>query len=1117
MDTEQQLLNLLKHYLVREYMERGVDAMCMEEFLPLCAALLFPYRNTQIVNADSYPITFPIIKSLKPVIRKSQGLEQYSLEALRQYFQKNWLSKLSLEEQKELLKDISLIANIEDDGYFSLKGNDNVYNSYLNKISIPDITNNYGSEQLYETTETMANHIVEPMGSLQIEDVSMASEPIQESNTTSSEQAFEQSEEENTTEVETTSKNKSTKPQNNTSDPNKPFCDLYNKLLADYKNPAAKYVWQWKLKLDDYTKISECIKKSKLPTVANMLPNTAKLLALYLGEFYKREYERDNKKPFPQLNVDLHRSDFYKSLCEKLGLTPYKKTNDAHLFSLYVSGGLPVHYLSSKLDNNKSNILINCLSKLFGDDEIDAIEGETLLEKLNNTSLRESYHQKHAIYQYIQTIRDQQNAWDSSDDKNSDFAEFLVKIKEANKKAEERRKFKLCYSLWMRQEEGNVNEFVIFPKFRFNPEDNGERHFALSNQKLSSWGIQNPPAQFSLDICNQPLSFTWCCNGDYVSANKVDNIDMPPLDLSLTPEMLSAAHYIIYYNAQQEEPKLLSSSKLIKAPFEKGYIQFYSDDDPSMGAWISNKGGRPFIWSGILYDTNRYQLLTSELNAIHLNEQIDWVCFKSNVTLKDSKSNKLHTFFNSKGSIYAKPTESCWHSKILNSKYLLPGCCVDGMVPCKIGDNLLKAYLVLPSVKFDIYRVEDDERIDVQPVIMHQRAEDFYNSHNGEWTTYDANEELHEGLYVFRIGYAYYTSDVICYVLPNDADIDFYSQSDPYLVKFKYFTNVSLSGTPSTVRDNEIVFRIAGQKNETNFTFKIGDELGCVYLKTYHPRPQTYMCYHDACINQAILAYADEIHIQHISSDGCESYYLSEKDSVYGILFSALTGTVTSGSQPLTKTYSVEGIDVRVYTQNIPNESLLTPLELLDLENNSILPINGASPITEAQTAMSERQHDGLLFQSLKGNDYFEVYFPPKFISKNGPDNVGSRIKAELRQNRLDKYANENKYSTDYAYQQFEIACEHRMYFATFDSLLSMCWNPKKQSFLDVTKSVFAKNLFAFIQGYVQYICRQSVVPSIMGLKRLAKEFKFSWKIIKKQIESCANNQLLHDLYNELI
>ena len=187
---------------------------------------------------------------------------------------------------------------------------------------------------------------------------------------------------------------------------NSPFIQLYDKLVAvDPDNRAkARYTWQWFLSLDEYNAIKECVVTNKIPTPQKWYSKTARLLALYIGEFYKREYE-NNLTPFTKFDE--------KRLCDTLNITPYKKTNQAHLYTLYVNGGLPIHYISSRLDNDKSNSFIDGLSKLFdAEDGLDIVEGEELLEKINNTALRESYHNHHSIYDYIQALLKDEKTWD---------------------------------------------------------------------------------------------------------------------------------------------------------------------------------------------------------------------------------------------------------------------------------------------------------------------------------------------------------------------------------------------------------------------------------------------------------------------------------------------------------------------------------------------------------------------------------------------------------------------------------------------------------------------------------------------------------------------------------
>lgn len=147
---EGQLKNLLKHYLVREYKARGSEAMCIKEYLPLCAALLYPYIDSDI-KRDTYrpqETIMPIIESIKRHTRNVNNLNLYSLEGLRNYFGNSWLNTIDIDVQKRFLINISLISKMEENGCFSLIDNENILDAYLyGKATYPDVSGNYGCQE----------------------------------------------------------------------------------------------------------------------------------------------------------------------------------------------------------------------------------------------------------------------------------------------------------------------------------------------------------------------------------------------------------------------------------------------------------------------------------------------------------------------------------------------------------------------------------------------------------------------------------------------------------------------------------------------------------------------------------------------------------------------------------------------------------------------------------------------------------------------------------------------------------------------------------------------------------------------------------------------------------
>ena len=171
--SEGDLIRLVKYHIVSEYKERGIEAMCINECLPLCAALLFPYRAADIneINDDRIGTVMPLIVELRKLKKQSKELESYSFESLRLYFQLRWIGLFEFVQQKKLLEGITLIVDIQDDGYFSLKGNDKVYDMILDSTII-NIKGNYGVKELLDYTPILENTDL-PRATNGVEEVSL--------------------------------------------------------------------------------------------------------------------------------------------------------------------------------------------------------------------------------------------------------------------------------------------------------------------------------------------------------------------------------------------------------------------------------------------------------------------------------------------------------------------------------------------------------------------------------------------------------------------------------------------------------------------------------------------------------------------------------------------------------------------------------------------------------------------------------------------------------------------------------------------------------------------------------------------------------------------------------
>ena len=223
--------------------------------------------------------------------------------------------------------------------------------------------------------------------------------------------------------------------------------------------------------------------------------------------------------------------------------------------------------------------------------------------------------------------------------------------------------------------------------------------------------------------------------------------------------------------------------------------------------------------------TKIYKIKENYINTVtNINEELGWVTFSDYVAFEDRKNRKIHTFFNSKGRIYAKPSEKSLHRNIIDSPCLLPNCLLDGMAECTIGEERSYAYIVKSSnLRFDVFRVANDEKVNSDPLVEYKSAQEYLNL-SSPWIKYQSSN-IERGLYVFRVYNARYSTEVTCLVLPDNAEIEFYSKSEPYWIKFIGFANVSSEGVLSSEKNNSISFRISNN-NADSFNFTIGDDNG---------------------------------------------------------------------------------------------------------------------------------------------------------------------------------------------------------------------------------------------------------------------------------------------------
>lgn len=785
---------------------------------------------------------------------------------------------------------------------------------------------------------------------------------------------------------------------------------------------------------------------------------------------------------------------------------------------MYVGGGLQIHYISNKINAGNTNAFIDALSLMFNpENEADILDAEEKLEKATNSAAtRESYRQHQSIYKYIECCKSG-SAWAESDEDSDDFKNFIHKIGEARKRANLRGKFQLAFEMWteFNDEDSFIkDECYIYPILRFKPESDGERNYAISKVRLRSWQINlNSSPCFNLRIKEgdnilKDFFYTICLNGDYISSEFEKKYDLETKCIAdVTPEFLNGMEYkITITNPETQEEQIIPNP--IMPAFAKGYIQLYSNDSGNQSYWTTEKGRYSTERSGVIYDKSRFSpLLQSDDQGCDLNDKLGWICFKSSVVLKDNANENVTIIYNNKGQIYAHPKADCIHS-ITRCPAIASGCFKsDGSVKCVINESEEYIFFVNEQdIEFEVKSFEKDE-----PIIDYRIQ--FKKYDEDDFTEY-TDQLLSQGLYVFRLMAGNYSTDVYCYVLKKDARFSI----DRVNHQIKPSNIDSLSCIDELRLSGKGNYCVPEEGDKAKYEFILDN---IVHISVYSPWHKIYI-YHDGLKldrgAQIIMAYASQYSVVDIA--GRNEYML---DSCYkanqGLLRRLTNTALEKHSVQMDSNIDIEldGFKIRAYTDTIKDD---TPLNdgsfyLLSLDGKSEVTKVTAEFVTDIRDNIKT---DSLLFQSLKNCPTPpQRYYAPLYIGCHDNQHAvwTQTKKVRYRQDKIQKFQKKKAFCSEEAFKQFEIACEHRLYFAFSDILLSMGWqyeevdkNPnyssyepdraeshvtKKRACFDFLEKNSKGNLHKFFNDYVSQAKDQ---PNIEGLKRLAKEFSFRWEYI---------------------
>lgn len=1103
--AETQLLNLLNHYLVLEFQNNGLEGMCVNEFLPLCAALVYPYRNEKIELTKD--VITPIITSVQKFTRRID-LAQYSLQGLHSYFKVNWLPKLSFKEQKQLLSCVSLIVKIEDTGYFSIKDNERVHNAYLNLPNLPNIAGNYGEDSIPSTQ-------VESNSTTSCE--SQTAQPENQPEYATEEPVIEKQPIEKGAQKQKRQEVHNQGMTSNKPTDDHPFCELYNRLLQK-RGDAPTYIWQWNLSIAEYEEIKSLLKENSSEISEIISKNTVccKLIQLYISEWYKREYNgNDSNNAFISIGVKEY-STLPEKICRQLGIDEkkvYKSRNidgyedgqNEWLYTIYVDGGLPLKYLSNPTKaTNFKNTIYEIICEKDNENSLDFV-GEDLDDLCGNGVVNQSYRARKlypeerdaSIYDFIQEFILKENL------QIEGFEKFKDIIKEAKQRAKDNKK-----KFEVRMQVFKTKNYSLISPLLFLKSEHGGNNYSISPDRLNAWGVTPNGKPFELHIeCGGKTLWSEyyevCLNGDYVTRSRSITYCLPndkeTISLLFMPWKLVCQ--------QEDESPVVINGAIENKMAEQGYLQMYDGD---FYTWTS-KSSNNYNHSAILFDKSVVNICDPNIQTEE-HDLYGWVEFDESIQLEIE--GKIHTQYCKAGQLIAVIKKKHSLSKYHN------GLDADG--------KRLTLINVGEAPKFDVqitkYSVGE---IISKSISSNDIKLEYRKGTNGYFNPLSNLSINKVGYYQLRLTYSKTNKSIIipCFALNEKAHV--HSELDNYpRTDFQNFGAVNISCEDTTLIEDNDTYRKywTNQLNYNNpialYRIKDGDADAAFELCIPQPIDAIIAC--DKRTDKIIFtgngvgknSNVKPANLPILFADRFNFYQLPDKvlytgyDPVDGWkqAFDAFLDYEFKDTSDL-KISGKSYFRLRTYTHTDICNCNPNQLRKLSFVFVPIASPMGWTPISLYGAGKFDfsgiGNTDGIIVQQIVYHDPPQSIIKPIYVPGVGNgQGINEKDRRIARNTRIGGYHQSYKHSTALqpAIEYFKIAIETEMYFGSFDALLGLVVNCVYENYEYnlITSPNVPKILAKFYHQYYDDCINNGIRVNYDALWRLADEFLFDWTLIPR-------------------
>lgn len=872
----------------------------------------------------------------------------------------------------------------------------------------------------------------------------------------------------------------------------------------DLKNFGKRYIWQWKIPSSVY----EILKKNltwivsgifgtqgNIKATIKRLGNDqairlfSRLVAVYCAEWFKREFNGYDLENNALEDIGL----IGPGIAQEIFCRAYGEENVCHagnhrewLWSMYVQGGLPVHYIVQK---NRNNNMVDTLAAYFAPEKqtSDELSGED--DVFRNQVMAQS----DSIRSYVDCLsalrQDGDIGWPIAEEDLSQepFVSFRKFVLEGRRKADQRRRQGKFYLEWLawKSDDDDQLAMALLLCLHSNPQTTRpNKDIPIETARM--WGIPDDENLFEIVIKQGripllTIPFYRAVGRDYfynaggffkfILASDYGRYPAESHYGVLSGERrISWLHPLtIGWRTSEREGDTLQTLDLPPC------IPFTLEQQ---NRWSSRKQvGEKALF---VLDRMKFKVEAGMPETAVCGESL-WIPVYSRIEYSYG-GKKLAILPYVAGTLYVEPQEQLFSNAV---RYR------NGKVEYRDKDDVVHpAFLIKPSTTFKGYIEDGTEAIRIRKNLKWNSAGQL-----GFCEVVVSDEATGK------------KASVSCFVIPDDATLE----RDLQLYQIR------------SSRLNAEILPVNSKEQSDTVPYVIRSGNDSLMLEVYRPirdKGSIFIRNTDELIPITIrnipLKFYSYFQLRSIDETQCTRVELIQKlgiksvrDAVYRDLYGLNTHNTVSflGFNFMPYSSNVIENNRQGYFVNLDGDRLKSCRFLFyEFANGKIVGVQFVEQDGKTELHF-DSPNEGMLFQTLAELDALPLYyFRPRYVSSSSQSNeaaLDSKKRRFRRYKRICRYAHQPDW--DGGVRDFRLAIVHSLYFNVFDRLCALTWTSKddfrddcyKCRLCDVRKQGLHSVSFRFAQFFVS-LCVQSEQVDYQALYQLSSEMLFDWWAVSR-------------------